>query len=194
VSIYPQEVWERCEKARHRGRVAGENACATDASFVCGCYVRFSLRIDPESKVVGEALFETNGCGFMIATADWLAEAITGKHLTELNGFDRDDLEQTAGRVFGTIDDGRFHCVDCCISALTNAFADHRTRQIEEFQGEKALICTCFGVSEDAIESHIIAKSLNTVEQVGDKCNAGTGCGSCRMLIQEIIDNIKADG
>jgi len=27
-----------------------------------------------------------------------------------------------------------------------------------------------------------------SVEAVGDVCNAGMGCGSCRMLIEEMID------
>jgi NAD(P)H-nitrite reductase large subunit len=50
------------------------------------------------------------------------------------------------------------------------------------------LICTCFGISEDTIQSVISETGAETVEAVGDACNAGTGCGSCRFLIQELID------
>jgi NifU-like protein len=61
--------------------------------------------------------------------------------------------------------------------------------QIEEFTGEKALICTCFGVSEETIERVIANNRCETVEEVSQKCNAGSGCGSCQPLIQEIIDS-----
>jgi NifU-like protein len=73
---------------------------------------------------------------------------------------------------------------------LQDAFADFRAFQIEEFAGEKALICTCFGVSEERIEKAITENNLQTVEEVGEFCRAGTGCGSCQPLIQEIIDSL----
>jgi len=66
--------------------------------------------------------------------------------------------------------------------------AAYRERRVEEFQGEKALICTCFGVSEETIVTAISENSLSDVDQVVDLCRAGSGCGSCRMLIQELVD------
>ena len=80
--------------------------------------------------------------------------------------------------------------MDLTFDALQNSFADFRVSQIEEFAGEKALICTCFGVSEETIEHLIKEKSLETVEEVTNGCNAGGGCGSCQLLIQEIIDTV----
>jgi len=74
------------------------------------------------------------------------------------------------------------------LETLQDAFADFRAFQIEEFTGEKALICTCFSVSEDTIENLVKENSLETVEEVTDACNAGGGCGSCQPLVQEIID------
>ena len=76
---------------------------------------------------------------------------------------------------------------------LQTALADFRALQIEEFIGEKALICTCFGVSEETIENLVFEESLATVEEVTDACNAGGGCGSCQPLIQEIIDAIRRE-
>jgi NifU-like protein len=83
---------------------------------------------------------------------------------------------------------GRGHCPEIGLEALRAALADYRKFRIEEFSGEKALICTCFGVSEEKIEGVISELGLETVEEVGDACNAGSGCGSCRMLIQEMLD------
>jgi NifU-like protein len=66
--------------------------------------------------------------------------------------------------------------------------AAYRARRIEEFQGEKALICTCFGVSEETIIGAIAENGFTEVEQVSKAYRAGSGCGSCRFLIQELID------
>jgi len=124
----------------------------------------------------------------MIAAADVLADFIKDKHLRDLHGLQKDELQHKIYETVGDFDDGRRQCADCCIRALRTAFADFRTRQIEEFCGEKALICTCFGVTEETIQRQIEERAVHTVEEVGRLSNAGTGCGSCRMLIQEMLD------
>jgi len=82
---------------------------------------------------------------------------------------------------------GRQHCFDLALEAFRSALADHRNRTIEEFRGEKALICTCFGVTEETIVG-VIEAGASDVSQVSAACNAGLGCGSCQMLIRELID------
>lgn len=189
MSFYPPEVQERNEAPRNACSVIGANASGKDASFVCGSFVSFSFLMEPESKKIASAGFQSNGCGYMIAAADVLADAVRGKHLADLHGLDKNELRAKIADELGIFPPDRLHCEDTCIAALRSAFADYRTRQIEEFQGEKALICTCFGVSEETIEKHIELKSLKTVEEVTLAIKAGSGCGSCRMLIQEIIDS-----
>lgn len=127
----------------------------------------------------------------MTAAADVLAETVKNKHLSELHGLKPADLNAAVEASLGVFDKGRRQCADCCISALRSAFADYRKRQIEEFHGEKALICTCFGVSEETIDHHIETGSLRTVDDVAQVCRAGGGCGSCRMLIQEMLDRLE---
>ncbi|MET0752418.1 MAG: (2Fe-2S)-binding protein [Pyrinomonadaceae bacterium] len=136
-----------------------------------------------------EAKFKTNGCGFLVAAADILAEKVSGKKLTELHGLDESELRAEIEAKLETFPENRRHCAKLCLDALHHAFSEFRSFQIEEFAGEKALICTCFGVSEETIEKVVVEKSLQTVEEVTDACNAGGGCGSCQFLIQEIIDS-----
>jgi NifU-like protein len=59
--------------------------------------------------------------------------------------------------------------------------------------GEAALICTCFGVTDDRIREMIASRRARTVRQVGELTNAGTGCGSCQMLIREILDGAESE-
>jgi NifU-like protein len=188
VSLYPPKVNELFSAPQHVGKAARPNAVGTGVSFVCGSFVRFYLEIDGETKEIREARYKTNGCGFAIAAAEVLSEKIVGRKLTELHGLK--DAEFVAGieGALGAFPVDRAHCAKICFDALQAAFADFRALQIEEFTGEKALICTCFGVSEETIERFIARTHAATVEEVGDACHAGTGCGSCRFLIQELID------
>jgi NifU-like protein len=187
-TFYPAKVNERFCSQRHSRRIVDGNALGVEASFVCGSFVRFSLRIDTSLKAIAEAAFQTNGCGFMIAAADVLADAVTGRRLTELHGLNDAELQGQIENELDSFPQDRRHCGEACVAALHAAFADHRTRQVEEFRGENALICTCFGISEETIESCISENGVTTVEAVTDRCKAGSGCGSCRMLIQEVID------
>ena len=155
---------------------------------MCGAYVGFSLKIDEDSRQVNDIRFTTNGCGYMIAASDVLCETVNGKPLDRLQGLDDDELRSEIAFQLGKPDENRRHCIDTCINALHAAFLDHRKKLIEEFTGEKALICTCFGVTEEMIERQIAAGALETVAEVTEITKAGSGCGSCRMLIEEMLD------
>lgn len=186
--VYPEKISKRLTRLRHSKPSINVNSAATGANFSCGSFVRFSLSIDTETRTVTDGSFSSNGCGFMLAAADELAEYLTGKHLADLHGLADSELNEHIQTNLGVFPANRHECLTTGIEALRAAFADHRTRQIDEFQGERALICTCFGVSEDTIENLIVKDSLETVDQVANICNAGSGCGSCRMLIQEMLD------
>lgn len=193
VSIYPLKVNHRLKDVKNAGDVPGANTIAKNATFVCGAVLQFSLRINVVNKVINEAKFKTNGCGFLIAAADVLAEKITGKFLTELHSLDAAFIQSEITPELGVFPKNRRHCMELALESLQSAFAEFRALQIAEWSGEKALICSCFSVSEETIEKAIIEQSLDTIEEVAAVCNAGSGCGSCQPLIQEIIDSVKYD-
>lgn len=188
MNFYPPEINQRFSAPKNVGKLENINAVGTGASFVCGAAVRFFLRIEKDTKEIFEAKFKTNGCGFTIASADVLAEKISGRKLTELHGLERESLQTEIEAELDRFPGNRKHCLEICIEALQAALADFRAFQIEEFAGEKALICTCFGVSEEAIEKIIAENEIETVEDVTEISSAGGGCGSCQFLIQEMID------
>jgi len=189
--FYPEKISERFGDPKNVGSAQDANAKGKWASFVCGVSIAFSVRIESETKEIADAKFKTNGCGFVIATADLIAEKIVGQKLTDLQGLE--NLANSVCKELDEIPDSRQHCLDICFDALQNALGDYRTSLIEEWSGEKALICTCFGVSEETIENLVATKGIKTVEDVGENCSAGTGCGSCQLLIQEILDASFSD-
>lgn len=187
MSFYPPKINERFSQPQHAGKL-NDAAIGRYATFVCGMSLKFYLQIEKETKKILAAKYQTSGCGYAIAAADVTAEFIVGKNLTALHGLNHQSLRVEIEKQLGAFEVGRSHCLELSLDALQAALSDYRQSQIEEFVGEKALMCTCFGVSEETIENLVRTHSLETVEEVSDICNAGDGCGSCRFLIQEIID------
>jgi NifU-like protein len=188
MTFYPPKISEKLNAARNAGRAFEATSAGTNATFVCGAVLRFTLQIDRETKEVRQAKFKTNGCGYAVASAQVLAEKIVGKFLTELHGSDKSLLRREIESELEAFDPHRKHCLEPAVEALHEAFADFRHVQIEEWTGEKALICTCFGISEATIEQTIESESLQTVEEVTASCAAGGGCGSCQPLIEDILE------
>lgn len=188
MTVYSPRINARFRSPSHTGAAGGANATGTTASFECGSFVRVSLSIDKDSKVIRKGGFQTNGCGYMVAAADLIAEYLTGRDLTQLHAVEETEFLELITSRLGKFPPERLQCGHLAIQALRQALADYRALLVEEFTGEKALICTCFGVSEESIEAFISANSPDSVEDVTAACRAGAGCGACRMLIQEMID------
>lgn len=124
----------------------------------------------------------------MVAAAQSLVEAFESSNLKDLHGADSTQLSDVIEGMIGVIQQPRKQCVENTIEAFRSAIADHRKRMIDEFRGDLALICTCFGISEDRIIEVMRETQAVETDDVARVCNAGNGCGSCRMLIQELID------
>jgi NifU-like protein len=153
-------------------------------SFVCGAAARLSIQID-ESHYISEARFRAAGCEVLVACLSLLTERVL--HLT---------TAQAASVVQNPLDllvelgvGGEKHqCTELACNALLSAIREFSNSAREEWNGEEALICTCFFVSERTIEHEIKLRGLTTVREVTAACNAGGGCGSCQPLILEILD------
>ncbi len=181
MSVYPDSIARLALAPGFAGPIEAANAVGTGASFKCGAFVRFELAIDPDSKTIGAIGYRTNGCGFMIAAAETYAEKVARRKLTDLHALDVPGFEDFAA--------DRMQCAEVAQIALKEAFGKFRQSQLAEFSGENPLICTCFGISEETIESC----GAVSVEEVGELTNAGTGCGSCRMLIADIVETTRSE-
>lgn len=186
MSVYPEPIAAALENIAHTADIPNENARGRAVSFACGGFIEISLAIS-DGEVLNGSRFRTNGCGYMAAAADRLCAELSGKKLADLHGLEGAD-EDLRSRLT-TPPRERNECFGAVIEALTDAFKVYRKLRVEEFAGEKALICTCFGVSEETILRFIEEGSAATVDEVSSTLRAGSGCGSCRMLIQELIDS-----
>jgi len=54
----------------------------------------------------------------------------------------------------------------------------------------QVLVCLCHPTSNREVDS-IIDEGARTIEEIGERCGAGTGCGACR---DELKDRLNAKG
>lgn len=47
-------------------------------------------------------------------------------------------------------------------------------------------VCICAGVPDNEVHS-CIARGARTLDEVGERCGAGTGCGSCHARISALL-------
>jgi NifU-like protein len=185
MSYYPARINEHFLNPRNAGEVWDADAVGEAASLICGALLRLTLKIDASSQTITDAKFTAAGCGFLIAAASVLTETVK-----ELSIGRAATLPETAiTDWFDEFPQDKAHCAQLGRDALLAALKNYHNRTREEWTGDEALICTCFGVSEQTIEREIQRRSLRTVGDVTRACNAGGGCGSCRPLIEDILDD-----
>ncbi len=189
MSFYPEEIITRWAELKFGGEPESYDTKGTAASFECGSFVRFYLSIDTETLVINDIRYRSNGCGYAITAAEGLAVRCRGKALSELGGLGPLLEELRCDKAVTGFPPERIQCLAICENALRVALANFRKSRVAEFTGEKALICSCFGVDEETIERAVETTTYPSVDTIAAITNAGTGCGSCRMLIQEIIDD-----
>lgn len=187
MPVYSHKIAELIDQATNvelRGKCASGRA----ASFECGCNVEIELGF--RGNICADGRLRTNGCGYVVAASQILISSLRGVDTTALKGLDDDEIIANIESQIGTLG-GRRHCAEICIAALHRAFEAHRADLVAEYAGESALICTCFGVDEAAIIAAINENAVSTIEEVSASLMAGRGCGSCRGLIDEIIDAVR---
>lgn len=186
--FYPDKVNALWRAPNHLGTPSESDCEGRAVSFECAVRVRFFVSFGQDGEI-SEVRFVSNGCGWAVAASEALAGWAEGKRLRDLHALD--DAVSAISEFIGEIPGARTSCADLPVEALRNALADHRNAQAAEWKGETALICTCFGVSEDTIEKAAASGAARTVEEIGEICRAGTGCGSCQMLIREILETAR---
>jgi NifU-like protein len=163
---------------RNVGDVAEPKFIGRAASFDCGAALRISIQVD-DSQTITDARFKAAGCSTLIAAASLLTERVKG--MTTGDAAARGELPEA------TVHFSQRECVLLAYAALINAIQGYSDSIRDHWEGDEALICTCFGVSERRIEKEIVSKGLTTVNEVTRACNAGAGCQSCHPLIEELL-------
>jgi len=150
------------------------------ASMQCGAAVRVSIQVDEQHRI-SDAKFRAAGCSVLVSSLSSLTDRVKG-----LAPADAAVIAKVPVDLVEHVED--LSCSRLGCDALVAAIQKYSDAVRHEWNGDEALICTCFCVSERVIETEIAEKGLATVSEVIRACNAGGGCGSCHPLIQELLE------
>ncbi|MCD6499826.1 MAG: Fe-S cluster assembly protein NifU [Deltaproteobacteria bacterium] len=187
---YTDKVKEYYRHPKNVGEVEAPDAVGEVGSIVCGDALRLTLKVDPETKIITDAKFQTFGCGSAIASSSALTEMILGKSL--------DDAAQVTNQqiadFLGGLPPEKMHCSVMGMDALEAAIADYRGEEHKHTdEDEGKIVCHCFGITDKYIERAIRDNKLTSVEDVTNYTKAGGGCGSCHDEIESILFRVRSE-
>jgi len=193
---YTEKVLDLFYNPKNQGAIEDPNESGVAVVFgevgsiACGDALRLHLKIEVEADKILDARFQTFGCTSAIASSSALTEIIKGITLDEaLNVSNRDIADYLGG-----LPEEKMHCSVMGQEALEAAIYKYRGIEIEHHEDDDgALICSCFGVSENRIRRVVIENNLTTVEQVTSYVKAGGGCSSCGAEIEDLIATIQQE-
>jgi NifU-like protein len=159
-------------------------------SISCGDALRLHLKIEVESDKILDSRFQTFGCTSAIASSSALTELVKGLTLDEALKISNKDIAE----FLGGLPEAKMHCSVMGQEALEAAIYKYRGIEVEAHEeDEGALVCSCFGVSDNKIRRVIIENNLTTAEEVTNYVKAGGGCGSCLVDIEDIIAAVQEE-
>ena len=179
---------EFLSSAKNVGEAIKPSFVGRAASFQCGATVRISLHVN-EAQRITAAKFKAAGCSVVVASASLLMDQVVGKTTGEAASLGQ--RAETLKEKLGDLPEGRSECPALACEALLSAIRNYSDSARDEWEGDEALICTCFCVSERTIEREIQRHGLRTIADVTAACKAGAGCRSCYPLIEDILDEVN---
>lgn len=81
--LYQQVILERYKKPRHRGKAEPVSRYQKGHNPSCGDTIELTLRLSEAGDRIEEVKFEGEGCAIAMASADLMAEALTGRSVDE---------------------------------------------------------------------------------------------------------------
>jgi NifU-like protein len=185
---YTEKVREHYLHPRNVGEIEHPDGFGEVGNITCGDALRLTFTLD-KNKLVKDIRFKTFGCGSAIASASVLTEMCKGKTLDEIKKITNMDI----ARELDGLPKEKMHCSVMGQEALEAAirFYESGGKLTNPSAKEGRIVCTCFGVTEQEIETAVRANTLTTVQEVTNFTKAGGGCGGCHEEIKRIINRIS---
>ena len=117
---YTDKVKEHFTNPRNAGEMGDANAVGEVGSIACGDALKLSLKVDEDGKI-GDAKFQTFGCGAAIATSSMITEMVMGKTVAEARNVTADAVAEA----LGGLPPAKMHCSNIAAGAMQAALDDY---------------------------------------------------------------------
>ena len=182
---YSDEVMDHYRNPRNVGEIEDATLIGEAGSLSCGDKLKLYLKVNDDG-IIEDAKFQTFGCGSAVASSSILTEMLIGKTLDEARKITNKDIAEQ----LGGLPPQKMHCSVMGHEALEDALSKYYNESIEIKAPEK-IICQCMHVSENEIVNAIREHNLQTTEEVCAMTNAGSACGRCVSIIEQILADEK---
>ncbi len=181
---YTEKVHDHFLNPRNAGQLDNPTAVGEVGSLACGDALKLYLKI--EDEVITDAKFQTFGCASAIASSSALTEIIKGMKVEDAAKVKNKDIAD----YLGGLPPEKMNCSVMGEEALEAAIRNYKgLPPLEHVDDHSALICKCFGITENQIREAVRVNGLKEVREVTNFTKAGGACGKCRGRILDIIED-----
>ena len=158
---YSKKVIDHFTNPRNVGELDDANAKATEGSPACGDMVSYSLKINPETRIIEDVKFRSYGCASNIATASMATQMAKGKSIDEVKNMSNKSVAQALDGLPAV----KMHCSVLAIHGLKAAIKqweiDHGLAEEESIVlNEKTVKKLLKGVIHPGVGESIVTMGL----------------------------------
>jgi len=187
---YSNKVKEHFINPRNVGAMPDATVVGEVGSMSAGQALKLYLKLDA-TEVVRDARFQVFGSPGAIAASSALTEMLKGKHIDDAARITADDI----GNFLGGLPPEKMHTCVMSMEALEAAYARYRgiESSVAAEDDAELNVCRCFCVPESKIERAIRDHNLGSIREITHFTQAGGGCSSCHVDLQQILDRVRAE-
>jgi len=127
--VYSDKVLDHFENPRNVGSLDKNDpdvGVGLAGAVSCGDVAKLSIRVNPDTGIIEEALFKGFGCGSLISSMSLTTELIKGKTLDEVEKFDNAILVSELSLV-----PVKIHCSVLSSDVIQAAIADYKKKRAQ---------------------------------------------------------------
>ena len=184
----PAELYlDHARTPRNQGKLLNAHATGDVGSIVVGDALRFYIQVTDER--ITAAKFQVFNAQAQVPSASAVTELAVGRSLDQALVLAPDDVAAHLGGLDPYALPPRLWALDALRVAVGQWRGEHLA---EDEPVTEPLLCRCHNISEETVKQSIMVMDLHTVDEVIQATGAGTGCGTCRLDLPRLLDEVRS--
>jgi NifU-like protein len=184
----PAELYlDHARTPRNQGKLLNAHATGDVGSIVVGDALRFYIQVTDER--ITAAKFQVFNAQAQVPSASAVTELAVGRSLDQALVLAPADVAAHLGGLDAYALPPRLWALDALRVAVGQWRGEHLA---EDEPVTEPLLCRCHNISEETVKQSIMVMDLHTVDEVIQATGAGTGCGTCRLDLPRLLDEVRS--